>query len=232
MKLSMDGVYGGYTAANVVRDVSLEVEAGGAYAVIGRNGMGKTTLVRAILGLLPRRSGRVSIGDAVVSGLPAYRIVRGGVAYCAQERGLFAGLSVGENLVSRSTGWKVDPKRRREVMANFPALEGRLSQRAGTLSGGEQKMLMLARALLSSPRLLILDEISAGLQPSVVNVVERALSWERTSRETTLLMVEQNLSLSMRVADRLGVMKLGSIVEEIPCDAVDASDRAVIHLAP
>jgi ABC-type branched-subunit amino acid transport system ATPase component len=232
MKLAMDGVYGGYTAANVVRDVSLEVEAGGAYAVIGRNGMGKTTLVRAILGLLPRRSGRVSIGDTVVSGLPAYRIVRGGVAYCAQERGLFAGLSVGENLVSRSTGWKVDPKRRREVMANFPALEGRLSQRAGTLSGGEQKMLMLARALLSSPRLLILDEISAGLQPSVVNVVEHALSWERTSRETTLLMVEQNLSLSMRVADRLGVMKLGSIVEEIPCGAVDASDRAVIHLAP
>jgi ABC-type branched-subunit amino acid transport system ATPase component len=147
-------------------------------------------------------------------------------------RGLVAGLSVGENLVTRSTGWRVDPKRRREVMANFPALEGRLSQRAGTLSGGEQKMLMLARALLSSPRLLILDEISAGLQPSVVNVVEQALSWERTSRETTLLMVEQNLSLSMRVADRLGVMKLGSIVEEIPCDAVDASDRAVIHLAP
>jgi branched-chain amino acid transport system ATP-binding protein len=232
MMLSLDSVYGGYTAANVVRDVSLEVENGGAYAVIGRNGMGKTTLVRAILGLLPRRRGSLAIDGHDVTNLPTYKIVRGGVACCAQERGLFAGLSVAENLVSRSSGWKVDPRRRRQVMANFPALDERLGQRAGTLSGGEQKMLMLARALLATPKLLILDEISAGLQPSVVDVVEKALLWERESRETTLVMIEQNLGLSMRVADRLGVMKLGSVVEEIPCDAPDASERAVLHLAP
>ena len=143
-------------------------------AIVGRNGMGKSTLLRA-LGYLPATKGRIELDGADVSGWPTHRIVRLGLAYGPQEGALFANLSVGENLEAvRGT-----PRRRESVLRYFPILGQRLGQLAGTLSGGEQKMLVLARALISEPALLVLDEISAGLQPTMVASIEEALRQER-----------------------------------------------------
>ncbi|MGH3375438.1 MAG: ABC transporter ATP-binding protein [Actinoallomurus sp.] len=212
MNLTVTGLESGYGSATVLRGVDLQVGDGEAVAVIGRNGMGKTTLLRTILGYLKANAGTISIdGRSVVGQLPE-RIVRRGVAYGPQDEPIFADLTVEENLMAARH--RIDPVLRGTVLDFFPVLGDRLRQRAGTLSGGEQKMLVLSRALLAGAGLMILDEVTAGLQPSAVGTVVEALRWAREEHATTLLLVEQNIDVSLAVCDRVTVLKRGRFVAD------------------
>jgi branched-chain amino acid transport system ATP-binding protein len=231
VRLQVSDLRAGYGSAVIVDGVSLEVPEHGAVAVVGRNGMGKSTLLRAITGYLRPMGGTVVVGDRTTTGLATYRLARMGVAYTPQEQSLFGELSVDENL-SIGTSGRCPRDVRKEILSAFPVLEERLRQRAGTLSGGEQKMLTLAKALAMQPRLLLLDEISDGLGPAVVTGVGNVLAGLRERFGCTLLMVEQNLDLSLRVADRIAVLKLGRIVFERDASAPDLREELVGQLAP
>lgn len=216
MRVELRQFSAGYGEATIVRNVDLDVPAGEALAIVGRNGMGKTTLLRGVLGYLASTSGSMRLDNTELRGRPTFHIIRTGVAYAPQEQAIVEGLSVAENLDAAGLSIRVSPQRRDEMFAHFPILAQRMRQRAGTLSGGEQKMLVLARALLAQPRLLVLDEISAGLQPAILNVVVNALREERRQRELTVLMVEQNLDFVLRVADRIAVLLRGELAWESP----------------
>jgi branched-chain amino acid transport system ATP-binding protein len=232
MKVSASGLRAGYGSATIIDGLDLEVDSGGVLAVLGRNGMGKTTLIKSLLGLLPGTSGSVRVGEQEVIGWPTHRIIRLGVGYAPQEENLFSELTVGENLdVGRSDGPEAG-RRRAEVLERFPVLSSRLRQPAGTLSGGEQKMLVLARTLIMSSSLIILDEISDGLQPAMVSTVGELLRDVRQWGAITIIMVEQNVELAVSVADRLAVMKLGSLVYETGADSPSAREDLLRELAP
>jgi urea transport system ATP-binding protein len=210
MSLKVENLSAGYGSAVVVRDVSLVVRSGECHTLLGRNGMGKTTLVKAILGLLPPRSGKVSVAGSDVTGRPPYRIVRRGVGYAPQEAALFGDLTVAENLRVHSGGRRLGLTDAEHPVHWFPVLEQRLAQRAGTLSGGEQKMLNLVRALSCRPDVLVLDEISEGLQPSAVDRVRELIEVERTRRPLTVLLVEQNLDFALSLAGTATVLSAGT----------------------
>lgn len=230
MRLETRGVDAGYGSATVLRGVDLTVGDGEAVAVVGRNGMGKTTLLKTLLGYLRPTSGSIQLDGVDITGSLPERIVRHGVAYGPQDEPVFAHLSVEDNLQAARIG-RIDAARREQVLAFFPVLGTRLRQRAGTLSGGEQKMLVLARALLAEPGLIVLDEITAGLQPSMVNTVVTALNWEREQRGTSVLLVEQNIDAVLGICDRVAVMKLGQLVAEEKATK-DARDQLMLLLAP
>jgi len=217
MRVEVTSLESGYGSATVLRGTDIRVDDGAALAVVGRNGMCKTTLLRTILGYLRPSAGTVALDGVDVTGWLPERVVRRGVGYGPQDEAVFADLSVADNLAASSH--RTDPRRRAEVLDHFPTIGQRLRQRAGTLSGGEQKMLTLCRVLLGGPRLLILDEITDGLQPSVVDTVIRVLRWERRERGTTLLLVEQNIDVSLAVCDRVAVLKRGQLIAETPVDA-------------
>jgi urea transport system ATP-binding protein len=231
MNVLLEGLTAGYGSAMIVDDVSLDVPDHGVLAVVGRNGMGKTTLLKALMGYLRPRRGSVRLGGRDVTRWPTHRIARAGVSYAPQEKTLYGELTVAENL-EVGTGRNADPELRTAVLARFPVLAERLKQHAGTLSGGEQKMLTLAKALVAGPDLLVLDEISDGMQPSVVTAVGDILNWMRVERGCTVLMVEQNLDLSLAVADRVSVLKLGRIIYEAETAGDGVRDELVTRLAP
>ncbi len=230
MNLTVSGLESGYGSATVLRGLDLSVGDGEAVAIVGRNGMGKTTLLRTILGYLPAGAGTITIDDRPVNGLLPEQIVRRGIAYGPQDEPIFADLTVEENLTA--TRRRVDPHLRATVLDFFPVLGERLRQRAGTLSGGEQKMLVLSRALLSGARLMMLDEITAGLQPSVVGTVIEALRWARREHATTLLLVEQNIDVSLAVCDRVTVLQRGRFVADTAGHAPAARTELLELLAP
>jgi ABC-type branched-subunit amino acid transport system ATPase component len=216
MRLEVDRLSAGYGQTIIVREVTLDLRSGETLAIVGRNGMGKTTLLKGLLGYLGNPGGAVRLDGQDVRGWPTFQIIRLGVAYAPQEQAVVGELSVAENLESGALASRPSTERRSQIMAYFPLLGQRLRQRAGTLSGGEQKMLILARALLAEPRLLVLDEISAGLQPAIRDVVVQALTHERSRRGLTLLMVEQNIDMVIALANRVAVMKLGQLVWDCP----------------
>ena len=202
----------GYGSTAVLHGVVLEIPQGGTLALLGRNGMGKSTLARAVAGLLPAWRGRISLGGSdVTATAPAARVARG-LAYAPQERALFQDLSVLDNLRLALRSDRALQRRLDEVLPLFPVLGQRLRQTAGTLSGGEQKMLLLARALLSRPRLLLLDEISEGLQPSVVNAIASVLAERVRAAGLTLLLIEQNIALALAVTANWAVLERGALV--------------------
>jgi ABC-type branched-subunit amino acid transport system ATPase component len=231
VNLLVDGLSAGYGSAVVVRDVSFDLQSGKAFAFLGRNGMGKTTLAKAILGYLKVSAGSVQIDNQDVTGLPTHRIQRLGVGYGPQEGALFADLSVAENLRIGGLRNPALKETRARILANFPVLEERLRQRAGTLSGGEQKMLTLARALISEPDLVLLDEISEGLQPSMVENVRRVLDVERRQRQMTILLVEQNIDFALSMADRVAMLQIGRVLFEDDASANGIRDRIVESFA-
>lgn len=232
MKLAIENFYAGYGSVTVVNDLSLTLTEGEVVAVLGRNGMGKSTFLKGILGLLQRARGSVRFDGIDLIGHPTAQIIRRGVAFAGQEGANFGELTVEENLAAATLYSKHDPEREKALLTFFPILGQRRLQRAGTLSGGEQRMLALVRVLLSAPRLIVLDEISAGLQPAKVAEVENALRWERRERGTTILMVEQNLDLALRLSDRLTVMKLGGLILEESAKNPGLRDRLIRQLAP
>ncbi len=219
-RLAVEDVHTYYGDSHALHGVSLRVAAGEAVALLGRNGAGKTTLIRSIMGLTPPRAGRVLVDGEPVQGWPAHRIARHGLALVPQGRRIFAPLTVRENLLlgARGPGWTID-----RVLELFPRLRERARQPGGTLSGGEQQMLALARALLTNGRMLLLDEPSEGLAPLVVREIGRILARLRDERLSVLL-VEQNYALALQIADRVYVMSKGQIVYEGSPRALDADE--------
>jgi len=206
--LDVDGAHTYYGESHVLHGVSLRVEAGEAVALLGRNGAGKTTAIRTIVGFTAPRAGRVLLDGQPIHGWPAHRIARAGVALVPQGRRIFAPLTVRENLTlgARAPGWTLE-----RVLELFPRLRERSQQSGGTLSGGEQQMLAIGRALLTNGRLLVLDEPSEGLAPIVVREVGEIVARLKGER-LSILLVEQNYHLALRVADRVYVMNKGQIV--------------------
>jgi branched-chain amino acid transport system ATP-binding protein len=209
--------------SHVLQGVSFAVPEGGVTALLGRNGVGKTTTLRAILGLVPAR-GRVTYDGAEIARVQTHRIVRRGVGYVPENREVFAGLTVEENL--RLAERSAEP-RYELVFELFPELQQRSKQAAGTLSGGQQQMLTIARALLNENRLLLVDEPTTGLAPALVADVAAAL--ERIGELATVLLVEQNLAVVKRVAQEAVVLDTGRVVHAGPAAELLADRKLVRH---
>jgi ABC-type branched-subunit amino acid transport system ATPase component len=211
--LAVESLEGGYGSSPVLHGVTFHIGPGEVFGVLGKNGMGKTTLLKTIMGLLPPRRGQVELLGENVTGWPPYQITRLGVSYIPQEKPIFQDLSVEENLRLALREPSSFDERLTAVAVWFPFLTARRQQRAGTLSGGEQKMLLMARALLTRPRLVLIDEIAEGLQPAVIARLQEILAEERRARGTTIVLVEQNVGFALALADRYAVLKVGRIVE-------------------
>ncbi len=223
--LRLDEIVAGYGRARVLHGVSLSLERGKILCLMGRNGAGKTTLLRAIMGLVPLSGGAITLGDERLDRLPAHRVPRAGLGYVPQGRRLFAGLSVAENLEIGLMARGGDSGLRDEVLGLFPRLAARLGQRAETLSGGEQQMLALARALCLRPDVLLLDEPTEGLQPSMIAAIREVVAARRDAGVAVLL-VEQRLDAVLPVADRVAFLENGHMGPVVSAGALRA-DRSV-----
>ena len=213
MMLRVEGLDAGYGDAQALFGVSFDIGAGEAVTLIGRNGMGKTTTIRAIMGLNPPRGGSVHFEGARIDGLPPHEIARRGIGLVPEGRQIFVRLSVEENLVATAANRMkaTEPWTLARVFALFPRLEERRAQSAGTLSGGEQQMLAIGRALMTNPRLLILDEATEGLAPLIRQDIWNCLSALR-AEGLSILVVDRNLDALMRLADRHNVVEKGRVV--------------------
>lgn len=208
--LTLAGVAGGYPGTRVLDGVDLDVDEGGVLVLLGRNGVGKTTLVHTIMGML-EATGSIRLGDRELLGLSTHEVARAGLALVPQGRRVFGPLTVDENLrigASRAAKGRWTPD---EIYRLFPRLAERRKNNAGQLSGGEQEMLSIGRALVSNPRLLLMDEPSDGLAPSIVKLVGEVVR-SLAAEGVTVLLVEQNLTLALGVADQLAVMSKGQVV--------------------
>ncbi|HEY6016671.1 MAG TPA: ABC transporter ATP-binding protein [Gaiellaceae bacterium] len=208
--------------SHVLRGVTFDVPEGQVTALLGRNGVGKTTTLRSLVGLVGREGAVEYAGESIAT-LPTHRVIRRGIGYVPEDREIFAGLTVEENLRLAERGG--DPQYDL-VYDLFPELRDRGSQRAGTLSGGQQQMLTLGRALVNDNRLLLVDEPTKGLSPLLVTEVAKAL--ERIREHTTVLLVEQNLGVVRHIAEHVVVLDQGRVVHAGPAAAFLA-DRAQVH---
>ncbi len=217
--LRVTGLRAAYDRLQVLHGVDVEVGPGELVAVIGANGAGKTTLLRAVSGLIRPTGGTVLVDGTDVTGWPAERITAAGLAHVPENRLVFPTLTVEDNLALGAYPRRRVPRAEREADLRrmwelFPRLADRTGQAAGTLSGGEQQMLAIARGLLSRPRLLVLDEPSLGLAPRVVSEIFAVLARLRTEERLSILLVEQNARAALRIADRAYVMDRGRVVME------------------
>jgi len=228
--LHLQNVTSGYKASVVLRNLSFKVDSGEAVALLGKNGMGKSTLLKTVMGYLPKMTGTVHVGGADVTRLPPYKIARNGIAYAAQEHALFADLSIRDNLGLGLEKEAWFDERFALIASIFPVFKERLKQYAGTLSGGEQKMLLVARALMMRPSIILLDEITEGLQPSVIERLADVLLLQRKNHGTTMLLVEQNVPFALKVVDRYLVLKQGELVDEGAAKAEGAVESVFNHL--
>jgi branched-chain amino acid transport system ATP-binding protein len=207
--LEIAGLNTHYGASHILQGVDLAMPQGRISAVLGRNGVGKTTMVKTIMGLVPPSSGRVAVGGTDITGWPAHRVARQGVAYVPEGRLIFPDLTVIENIKvgeRPQTAWPLD-----RLLKLFPSLHARQENRGSQLSGGEQQMLAIARALVSDPKVMLLDEPSQGLAPLVVRELARVIRLLR-DEGVTILLVEQNMKLAEAVADELHIMVKGRMV--------------------
>ncbi len=211
--LEVRGLSAGYEGGDVVHDVDLRVDEGEAVMVIGSNGAGKTTLFRAIVGLRPASAGRVHFAGDDITGSPAQEVVRLGLSFVPAERHLFPRMTVHENLALGAYPSRPDPDSLTMVFDLFPRLAERRRQLAGTMSGGEQQMLAIGRALMAKPRLLVLDEPTTGLAPKLAAEAYEALNTLR-GRGLTVLVAEQQVPLAMALCDRGYVLEGGAITKE------------------
>jgi urea transport system ATP-binding protein len=230
--LKLEGIGAAYGISPVLNEVNLEIRGGEAVTLLGRNGVGKTTLLRTIAGLHPATSGRIMFYDTDLTKKAAHHRARRGIALVPQGRGIFPHLSVEQNLLlglsaltDRGDVERVIPP---YVYEMFPALVRLRSRQGGVLSGGEQQQLAIGRALTSRPRLLLLDEPTEGIQPSIVQEIGRALTRIRTELKIAVLLVEQFLRFAWSIADRYYVMQRGRMVAS--GDTASGSPDAIAHL--
>jgi ABC-type branched-subunit amino acid transport system ATPase component len=228
--LQVSGLTSGYKSSVVLRDLSLLVNTGEALALLGKNGMGKSTLLKSIMGFLPKRQGTLRLNGRDISRMAPHQICRAGLGYAAQEQALFADLSVRDNLALGLATDKVFDERFDPLASLFPVFKSRLKQYAGSLSGGEQKMLLVARTLMGRPSVILLDEVTEGLQPTVIQTIAAALKWEREQRGTAMLIVEQHVAFALDVSDRYLVLKQGEVVDEGSSRKPQASREIFQHL--
>ncbi len=230
MTLEVTNLRTGYGGTPILRDVSFSIEEGEIVGIIGRNGVGKTTLLETIIGSIPPTTGRIVYrGDDITDLAPDER-AKQGIGYVPQGRDVFPGLTVEENLlVGESIGG--DGNTLYEyIYEYFPVLEERASQDAGTMSGGQQQMLAIARALVGDPDLLLVDEPSEGVQPSIVQSITEDIRQINEEFGTTVLLVEQNLSVIRGLADRCYAIDRGTIIDEVTGDAIHEREQLEKYL--
>lgn len=217
--LSVNNIDVAYGETPALQGIHLRVQAGEIVSIIGRNGIGKTTLLKALIGLLPVQRGSLVFRDEDITTLPAYERARRGMAYVPQGRMIFPNLTVMENL---QIGCDLDRSNRgsllEEMLEEFPILRERRRQLGGTLSGGQQQMLAMARALVTNPQLLLLDEPSEGIQPSIVQEMATKIATINQRHQLSIVLVEQNIELAAALASRVYVMDKGQIATEITPD--------------
>jgi ABC-type branched-subunit amino acid transport system ATPase component len=219
--LELEGVAAGYGLTRILHDVSLRVAEGEAVAILGRNGVGKTTLLKAIAGLIPVSKGRILVNGTDVTNVPAHQRVKNRVGYIGSEENIFPSLTVRENLMAssasssrRQSGEIADQLLKEE----YPALLTKASARASTLSGGQRRLLALARVMVRRPELMLLDEPTQGLQPSLVEELLQELNGLRARQNLTLVLVEQRLDFAARLVERAHLMVKGTLVKEMPME--------------
>ena len=224
--LELTAINSGYGRAQVLRDLSLTVNAGEILCLLGRNGAGKTTTMKTIMGLLPLWSGEVRLDGTALSDLPAHDIPKQGIGYIPQGRRLFSELTVAQNLeiglMVRGEGRET----RDWVLDLFPRLRERMTQRAQTLSGGEQQMLATARALCLRPKVLLLDEPTEGLQPSMIEAIRQVITRMKEDG-TAILLVEQRVDAVLSIADRVAFIENGRNGEVLPAETLRADHSLV-----
>lgn len=235
MLLSATDLRAGYATGDVLQDVGISVERGEIIGVLGRNGVGKTTLMKTLIGLLPSRAGRIMFRDTDITELSADKRARLGIGYAPQGRGIFPDMTVRDNLrmgswINSDTSGKGAPDFDL-VFGYFPFLKDRLKQRGGTLSGGQQAMLAIARALISTPDLLLLDEPSDGVQPSIVQEIGSFIKNLNAEKGLTVLIVEQNIDLMQTVATRAYALDKGRVVAEVERESLLDTEKVAEFLA-
>ncbi len=228
--LQVEGLWAGYGGTPVLQGADMAIDRSEIVGLIGRNGVGKTTTLRCLIGILTPTSGSVRLGGDDVTGRPSDALARLGVGYVPQGRGVFPRMTVTENLaVGELIGGRSTKKRPDLVYHYFPRLAERRGQLAGTMSGGEQQQLAIGRVLIGSPRLMLLDEPSEGIQPSIVHLICTALKSIRDELGTTILFVEQNLDTILAISERCYVMEKGRVTATIGAGDVN-SDSVRRHL--
>jgi urea ABC transporter ATP-binding protein UrtE len=215
MSLNVEDLVSGYGGSTVLHGVSLYLAAGETLAVIGRNGVGKTTLALTLAGLLPATRGRVDLQGIDLTALPTYLRARSGIGYVPQGRRIFGRLTVAENLAVAAHALGLRGGHVEEVLDEFPTLRAKLGDRGSSLSGGQQQLLALARCMVAQPKVVILDEPSEGVQPSIIDEIGEAIQRLRSRRRLSVLLIEQNLDFANRLADRSCLMDDGQIVREV-----------------
>ena len=229
MRLEVEGLATAYGRSQVLFGVSLAVGAGEVATLLGRNGMGKTTTVRSIMGMVRARAGTIRFGDKALQGLPSYRVAQAGLGLVPEGRQVFPNLTVRENLVATAANrsGSAEPWTLARVFALFPNLDARRGHLGSQLSGGEQQMLAIGRALMTNPRLLILDEATEGLAPLVCVEIYRAIEMLKASG-LSILVIDKDLKALTRVADRHYVIEKGRVVWS-GASAELAGNREVLH---
>ena len=219
--LNVENIQVSYGQSKVINDLSFTAEKNQTIAIMGRNGMGKTTLFKSLIGVLPVNQGNISVGDKDVSKMECYERVSNGIAYVPQGRMIFPTLSVQENIetgLENSKSKKIPD----EIFSLFPVLHDMRHRKGGNLSGGQQQQLAIARALVTDPKVLLLDEPTEGIQPSIIKDIANILNEIRQMREITIIVSEQVLHFALAVADRILVIESGEIIFENQRDEVDA----------
>jgi branched-chain amino acid transport system ATP-binding protein len=220
-ELAVNDLHGWYDESHVLHGISFDVHPGEVVTLLGRNGAGKTTTLKAIMGILGKRKGSVQFAGRQLIGLPARAIARAGIAFCPEERGIFASLSVEENLMLPPT-IREGGLSRDEVLVMFPNLRERLRSQGNKLSGGEQQMLAIGRILRTGAKFLLLDEPTEGLAPVIVQQIGRTLKTLK-QRGFTIVLVEQNFHFAASVADRHYVVEQGRVIDEIKNTDLEAN---------
>jgi branched-chain amino acid transport system ATP-binding protein len=229
--LTLESIHTFYAKSHILHGVSLEVRPGEVVGLLGRNGVGKSTTLKTIMGLVRPSQGRIVFEGHDIAGVASYRLARMGIAYVPEDRRIFKLLSVLENLRTGLDRPEVTPERRQalldKVYTSFPILAERRNQAGGTLSGGEQQMLAIARAMMLQPRIILLDEPTEGLMPRMVAQIREII--EVLHREgVAILLVEQNVPLTLAVSDRVYIMEKGVVRHHAPAGELRA-DASVIH---
>jgi urea transport system ATP-binding protein len=219
--ISVENLQVNYGQSVVIPDMSFSADQGEILGIIGRNGMGKSTLFRALIGMIPTVAGKITLNDKEITGQPSHRRVAGGVAFVPQGRMIFPYLSVYENLISGVSG-KVKREAVEEIYSLFPVLQEMRNRKGGNLSGGQQQQLAIGRALMTNPSVLLLDEPTEGIQPSIIKDISRSLREIRDLKKLTIVVSEQVLSFVLDTCDHIMVIDKGKLVREDPRVDVDA----------